>query len=88
MAKYFAKLLNGRQGTLINLSSGNAIFTSYGQSSYCANKVASLRIIEQLHVGKQPSHLPRSQPPDADILQRFRILGLSTFIPEWSTPRW
>lgn len=51
VAKYFAKALNGQEGTLINTSSGSALFTSPTQSSYCANKAAGLRIIEQLHIG-------------------------------------
>jgi NAD(P)-dependent dehydrogenase (short-subunit alcohol dehydrogenase family) len=50
MAKHFAKALDGKTGSLISISSGNGIFTSPAQSSYCANKVAALRIIEQLHI--------------------------------------
>lgn len=58
MAKHLAKTLDGKPGTLINVSSGNGLFTSPGQSSYCCNKAAGVRIIEQLHVGSfiHPSH--------------------------------
>lgn len=52
MAKYLAKALNGKEGTLINVSSGNAIFTAPGQSSYSCNKAAGHRITEQVHLGK------------------------------------
>ena len=69
MAKHFAKALDGKTGTFINMSSAAGVFASPGQAAYCSNKAAGIRIIEELHLGMSSPHcltlsrIPHPRPP-------------------------
>lgn len=89
MAKYFAKALEGKEGTFISINSGNGIMTSPGQSSYCSNKAAGVRIVEQLHLG---NHLLPSSPVYLPTLilthQRSPTSAVSTCTPASWKRKW
>jgi NADP-dependent 3-hydroxy acid dehydrogenase YdfG len=53
MAKYLAQQLDGRIGTLVNISSCHALAAIPGQSGYCSSKIAAARMMEILHLGQE-----------------------------------
>lgn len=50
--KYFLQAIGQNQGTLISISSSNALAAIPTQSCYCAGKAAIIRMLETVHLGK------------------------------------
>lgn len=79
VSKFFLQVLGGTTGTLINISSLNALAVLPGPSAYNVSKLASARLIESLHLGTRSCvHQTRFQRPaltstEAPNLRTFSI---------------
>ena len=52
VSKHFARKLGGDTGTLINISSCVALAAVPNESDYAISKLAAMRLMETLHIGR------------------------------------